>query len=117
MTFRLRPSSFICSQYLSCWRLQGGVDFNNLFTDRSDASGTGYFSSVTNQYRKDLLAIALKDDREIHLPKIATFDQFAGHTKSGIPIAAGAGDNAAAGLGRCISRSSFKAIANKSFRY
>lgn len=81
------------------WQLQGGVDFNKLFTDRSDASGTGYFSSVTNQYRKDLLAIALKDDREIHLPKIATFDQFAGHTKSGIPIAAGAGDNAAAGFG------------------
>lgn len=81
------------------WQLQGGVDFNKLFTDRSDASGTGYFSSVTNQYRKDLLAIALKDNREIHLPKIAKFDQFAGHTKSGIPIAAGAGDNAAAGFG------------------
>jgi len=86
------------------WQLQGGVDFNKLFTDRSDASGTGYFSSVTNQYRKDLLAIALKDDREIHLPKIATFDQFAGHTKSGIPIAAGAGDNAAAGFADLTGR-------------
>ena len=81
------------------WQLQGGKDFDKLFTDRSDASGTGYFSSVTNQYRKDLLAIALKDNREIYLPKIAKFDQFAGETKDGIPIAAGAGDNAAAGFG------------------
>jgi len=60
------------------WQLQGGKDFNKLFTDRSDASGTGYFSAVTNQYRRDLLAIALKDNREIYLPKIAKFDQFAG---------------------------------------
>jgi len=81
------------------WQLQGGKDFNTLFTDRSDASGTGYFSPVTNQYRQDLLAIALKDDRQIILPKIAQYDQFAGQTKSGIPIAAGAGDNAAAGFG------------------
>jgi len=81
------------------WQLQGGKDFNKLFTDRSDASGTGYFSAVTNQYRRDLLAIALKDNREIYLPKIAKFDQFAGETKDGIPIAAGAGDNAAAGFG------------------
>ena len=68
------------------WQLQGGKDFNTLFTDRSDASGTGYFSPVTNQYRQDLLAIALKDDRQIILPKIAQYDQFAGQTKSGIPL-------------------------------
>jgi xylulokinase len=81
------------------WQLQGGGDFNTLFTDRSDASGTGYFAADTNQYRRDLLAIALRDNREIYLPKIAKFDQFAGVTKDGIPIAAGAGDNAAAGFG------------------
>ena len=81
------------------WQLQGGVNFDKLFTDRSDASGTGYFSPTRNTYRKDLLAIALKDKREIYLPKIAKFDGFAGETKGGIPIAAGAGDNAAAGFG------------------
>ena len=81
------------------WQLQGGKDFEKLFTDRSDASGTGYFSPVSNQYRRDLLAVALKDDRNIQLPKIAKYDQFAGTTKGGIPIAAGAGDNAAAGFG------------------
>jgi xylulokinase len=81
------------------WQLQGGVNFDKLFTDRSDASGTGYFSPSSNTYRKDLLAIALKDKREIYLPKIAKFDGFAGETTGGIPIAAGAGDNAAAGFG------------------
>jgi xylulokinase len=81
------------------WQLQGGVNFDKLFTDRSDASGTGYFSPSSNTYRKDLLAIALKDKKDIYLPKIAKFDGFAGETTSGIPIAVGAGDNAAAGFG------------------
>jgi len=81
------------------WQLQGGVSFDKLFTDRSDASGTGYFSPTSNTYRQDLLAIALKDKKDIYLPKIAKFDGFAGETTGGIPIAAGAGDNAAAGFG------------------
>lgn len=81
------------------WQLQGGRDFEKLFTDRSDASGTGYFAADTNMYRRDLLAIALREERDIYLPKVAKFDQFAGVTSSGIPIAAGAGDNAAAGFG------------------
>ena len=81
------------------WQLQGGKDIDKLFTDRSDASGTGYFAADTNMYRRDLLAIALREERDIYLPKVAKFDQFAGVTSSGIPIAAGAGDNAAAGFG------------------
>ena len=81
------------------WQLQGGKDIYKLFTDRSDASGTGYFAADTNKYRRDLLAIALREERDIYLPKIAKFYQFAGVTTSGIPIAAGACDNAAAGFG------------------
>ena len=81
------------------WQLQGGTDFNKLFTDRSDASGTGYFSASSNEYRRDLLAIALRDKREIVLPKIAKYDQFAATTSDGIPIAPGAGDNAGAAFG------------------
>jgi len=81
------------------WQLQGGKDFNKLFTDRSDASGTGYFSPDTNTYRKDLLEIALRQSRDIYLPVIGKYDQFAGVTTGGIPVAAGAGDNAAAGFG------------------
>ena len=81
------------------WQLQGGKDFSKLFTDRSDASGTGYFDAVSSTYRRDILAAAIKSKREIHLPFVAAPAQFAGTTLSGIPIAPGAGDNAAAALG------------------
>ena len=81
------------------WRLQGGKDFAKLFTDRSDASGTGYFDPVTSTYREDLLKMAMRTDREIALPKIIAPSAFGGTTLSGIPIAAGAGDNAGAALG------------------
>jgi xylulokinase len=81
------------------WQLQGGKDFSKLFTDRSDASGTGYFDPQTSTYRRDILAKALLSDREIHLPTIIAPSTFGGTTSAGIPIAAGAGDNAAAALG------------------
>ena len=81
------------------WRLQGGKDFAHLFTDRSDASGTGYFDSVTSTYREDLLKSALRTDRTIITPRIVAPSSFGGETLSGIPIAAGAGDNAGAALG------------------
>jgi xylulokinase len=81
------------------WRLQGGKDFEKLFTDRSDASGTGYFDSVTSTYRDDLLKSALRTDRTIITPRITAPRAFGGTTLSGIPIAAGAGDNAGAALG------------------
>ena len=81
------------------WRLQGGKDFDKLFTDRSDASGTGYFDSVTSTYRDDVLKSALRTDRTIITPRITAPSAFGGTTLSGIPIAAGAGDNAGAALG------------------
>jgi len=81
------------------WRLQGGKNFAKLFTDRSDASGTGYFDSVTSTYRDDLLKSALRTDRTIITPRIVAPSAFGGETHSGIPIAAGAGDNAGAALG------------------
>ena len=81
------------------WQLQGGKDFSKLFTDRSDASGTGYFDPKSSTYRRDILAKALLSDREIHLPTIVSPSAFGGTTSAGIPIAAGAGDNAGAALG------------------
>jgi xylulokinase len=81
------------------WQLQGGKDFSKLFTDRSDASGTGYFDPKSSTYRRDILAKALLSDREILLPTITAPSTFGGTTTHGIPIAAGAGDNAAAALG------------------
>jgi xylulokinase len=81
------------------WQLQGGKVFTKLFTDRSDASGTGYFDSQSSTYRRDIFAKALLSDREVYLPKIIAPATFGGSTSHGIPIAAGAGDNAAAALG------------------
>ncbi|MDR3128366.1 MAG: xylulokinase [Bifidobacteriaceae bacterium] len=98
------------------WRLQGcgskadGLkpNFSKLITDRSDASGTGYFDSVKNQYRLDILDLALKgliDVNKIILPKIIHKNQTAGKVGSpwsktnNILIGAGAGDNAAGAFG------------------
>ena len=85
------------------WQLQhnkgDALDFTKLFSDRSEASGTGYFDPTTSQYRRDILARALRTEKEINLPKIISPAQFGGTTPSGIPIAPGAGDNAAAALG------------------
>ena len=85
------------------WQLQHAkgqaLDFGKLFSDRSEASGTGYFDPTTSQYRRDILALALRTDREINLPKIISPAEFGGTTPTGIPIAPGAGDNAAAALG------------------
>jgi xylulokinase len=85
------------------WQLQHAkgqtLDFGKLFSDRSEASGTGYFDPTTSQYRRDILALALRTDHEINLPKIISPAEFGGTTPSGIPIAPGAGDNAAAALG------------------
>ena len=81
------------------WQLQGGKNLDKLFTDRSDASGTGYFDPTTSHYREDILRLALRHDSEIVLPTIIAPNKFGGTTPSGIPIAAGAGDNAGAALG------------------
>ena len=81
------------------WQLQGGKDFSKLFTDRSDASGTGYFDPKSSTYCRDILAKALLSDREVYLPTIIAPSTFGGTTSTGIPIAPGAGDNAGAALG------------------
>ena len=81
------------------WQLQGGKDLSKLFTDRSDASGTGYFDPSTSHYREDIVRLALRHDQELTLPKIVEPSQFGGTTLTGVPIAAGAGDNAGAALG------------------
>ena len=85
------------------WQLQhksnDKKDFSKLFSDRSEASGTGYFDPTTSKYRRDILAMALRTDREIQLPKIINPAEFGGLTPSGVKIAPGAGDNAAAALG------------------
>jgi xylulokinase len=81
------------------WQLQGGKDFEKLFTDASDASGTGYFDPTTSHYRDDILKLALRHDGDYVLPRIIKPGEFGGTTSTGVPIAGGAGDNAGAALG------------------
>ena len=66
-------------------------------TDRGDASGTGYWSPMTGDYRPDLLRLAL--GREVGLPRVLGPDATAGVTDSGMVVSAGTGDNMSAALG------------------
>lgn len=68
-----------------------------VFTDRGDASGTGYFDSRTGTWRHDLLRAALGHDAE--LPVVAAPGAVAGLTRAGAAVAAGTGDNMGAALG------------------
>ena len=81
------------------WKLTGAQSLETLFTDRSDASGTGYFDSVKNDYCLDILATAIRNSKKITLPKVVAPNQFGATSIDSIPIAAGAGDNAGAALG------------------
>jgi xylulokinase len=77
------------------WQLMGTPD--EFVTDRGDASGTGYWSPQTNEYRKDLLKLAL--GKEVQLPRVASPNEIIGQTTTGIAVAPGTGDNMAAALG------------------
>lgn len=87
------------------WRLaghgpgDGGAGLDALVTDRSDASGTGYWSPVTNDYRPDLLELALGHAAE--LPRLLGPSEGGPRSAVGARrpvLGPGAGDNAAAAL-------------------
>ena len=77
------------------WRLAGRPEVAT--TDRGDASGTGYWSPATGEYRTDLLVRAF--GRELVVPRVAGPAEVIGETGQGIALAAGTGDNTAAALG------------------
>ncbi|MCX2750311.1 xylulokinase [Arthrobacter sp. MI7-26] len=115
------------------WRLRGygpagssplGPHLDELTTDRSDASGTGYWSPLTGRYDLDLFKLAFgQDAREasgrtataapgvVVLPRVLGPGETAGRVHpacfggasdalgGGILLGVGAGDNAAAALG------------------
>lgn len=76
------------------WRLAGAPDEPT--TDRGDASGTGYWSTVTGEYRPDLLEMAF--GRSLRVPRVAGPGEVVGRTPDGLAISAGTGDNAGAAL-------------------
>lgn len=88
------------------WRLSGATSFDTLVTDRSDASGTGYFDTGRGVYRRDLLALALRRDdvENVVLPRVVGPGTQAarGDLAAGLEhlvLGPGAGDNAGAALG------------------
>ncbi|MDR6200289.1 xylulokinase [Microbacterium sp. SORGH_AS428] len=87
------------------WRLRGygpagesalGPVLDELVTDRSDASGTGYWSPETGGYDRELLVAALGHDAL--LPRVLGPDQWVTDA-AGRRVGPGAGDNAGAALG------------------
>ncbi|MDR1825288.1 MAG: xylulose kinase [Bifidobacteriaceae bacterium] len=79
-------------------RSQGGDGaIGQTVTDRSDVSGTGYWSPFTNQYLPDLLKHAFGATPLI--PAVAGPAEILATTPAGQPVGPGAGDNAAAALG------------------
>jgi len=82
------------------WRLRGfGPDnpqLDELVTDRSDASGTGYWNPKTGEYDRDLLIAALGHDAA--LPRVLDAQESVTDA-DGRAVGPGAGDNAGAALG------------------
>ncbi|MET4702979.1 xylulokinase [Frigoribacterium sp. UYMn621] len=96
------------------WRLRGfgpadetvgGPRLEELITDRSDASGTGYWNPNTGRYDRELLELAL--GHAAMLPRVMKPGARGGETaalpahgiRGGRVIGVGAGDNAGAALG------------------
>jgi xylulokinase len=77
------------------WRLLGSPEATT--TDRSEASGTGYWSATTGDYRMDLLELAF--GRTVGVPRVLAPSEPAGRTARGTVVGPGLGDNAAAALG------------------
>lgn len=80
------------------WQVLGRTDYPT--TDRSDVSGTGYYSVRDEAYRFDLLEWAF--GRSPDLPTVIGPSATAGMTPTGILVGAGCGDNAGAALGLAL---------------
>jgi xylulokinase len=87
------------------WRLRGfgpvgesprGAVLDELITDRSDASGTGYWDPATGGYDRGLLVAALGHDAL--LPRVLSPEEWV-QDEGGRRVGPGAGDNAGAALG------------------
>lgn len=82
-----------------------------LATDRGEASGSGWWSPGSGRHRRDLLALAIGDEKAalIRLPEVVGPNEVVGcltdaaaaalGLPAGIPVGPGTGDNMAAALG------------------
>ena len=96
--------------YLS-WRLSSHYpDVSKIFTDRSDASGTGYFNPSTNQYLSEVIEFCL--GKQVLVPRIVHHLEAAALVRGEladrrIDIGAGMGDNAGAAKGLGLTPGKF----------
>jgi xylulokinase len=80
------------------WLLAGRPD--QAVTDRGEASGTGYWSTISGGYRPDLLRLAF--GRDLGVPRVCAPGERCGTAAALAPravLAAGTGDNMGAALG------------------
>lgn len=101
---RAEPDSLAATQtcvlphdWLTGRILAEGNGFEGWTTDRGDASGTGYWSAHTQDYRTDVMELAM--GRTIEVPTVLAPQAAAGRTASGMVLAPGTGDNMGAALG------------------
>lgn len=85
------------------WKITGSKDLGDLFTDRSEASGTGYFDANTNQYLPELLRLAAGDaGTGLQVPRVVEPGKVASEATvlgKHLVLGSGCGDNAGAALG------------------
>lgn len=95
------------------WRLAGyggpgsplGANLAAAWTDRSDASGTGYFNSATNEYVPAVFDFCLGAGafERVVLPRVLRAGEVGGRVYgTEVAIAGGAGDNAGAAKGLAL---------------
>ncbi len=90
-----RTSRILLPHDYLTWLLAGRPEV--AVTDRGEASGTGYWSPITGEYRHDLLRMALGHDADV--PRVAGPAEAVGEMAGGIVLGPGTGDNMAAALG------------------
>lgn len=85
------------------WKITGSKNLDDLFTDRSEASGTGYFDANTNEYLPGILKLAAGESgAQIKLPRIVNPGEIAREATvlgKALSLGSGCGDNAGASLG------------------
>jgi len=93
-----RAASVLLPHDWLTWRLSGGPGTPaRPPTDRGDASGTGYFSTPSGDWRPELAAAAV--GHPLELPRVAEPAEVVGQTAWGAAVSAGTGDNMGAALG------------------
>ncbi|NGN64809.1 sugar kinase [Streptomyces sp. A7024] len=90
-----RTAQVMLPQDWLVWQLLGSPARRT--TDRGGASGTGYWSPLTGQWRPDLAELAL--GHEPGLPEVLGPADTAGRTPEGLAISAGTGETMAAAFG------------------